>query len=55
VATANDLYLMGKASYLEVITAQRSVLDAELEVTGARKEVLLQTVALYRGVGGGWR
>lgn len=55
VATANDLYLVGKASYLEVITAQRSVLDAELEVTGARKEVLMQTVGLYRGVGGGWR
>jgi len=55
VAVANDLYLVGRASYLEVITAQRSVLDAELEVTGARKEILLQTVALYRGVGGGWR
>jgi HAE1 family hydrophobic/amphiphilic exporter-1 len=55
VATANDLYLVGKASYLEVITAQRSVLDAELEVTGARKEVLLHIVSLYRGVGGGWR
>jgi len=55
VAVANDLYLVGRASYLEVITAQRSVLDAELEVTGARKEILLHTVALYRGVGGGWR
>ena len=55
VAVANDLYLVGRASYLEVITAQRSVLDAELEVTGARKEVYLQTIALYRGVGGGWR
>jgi outer membrane protein TolC len=55
VAVANDLYLVGRASYLEVITAQRSVLDAELEVTGARKEVLLATVNLYRGVGGGWR
>jgi hypothetical protein len=30
-------------------------LDAELEVAGARKEVLLATVDLYRGVGGGWR
>jgi outer membrane protein TolC len=55
VAVANDLYLVGKASYLEVITAQRSVLDAELEVTGARKEVLMRVVALYRSVGGGWR
>jgi HAE1 family hydrophobic/amphiphilic exporter-1 len=55
VSVANDLYLVGKASYLEVITAQRSVLDAELEVTGARKEILMQVVSLYRGVGGGWR
>jgi outer membrane protein TolC len=55
VAVANDLYLVGKASYLEVITAQRSVLDAELEVTGARKELLIQIVTLYRGLGGGWR
>lgn len=55
VGVANDLYLVGRASYLEVITAQRSVLDAELEVTAARKSIFLQAVALYRSVGGGWR
>jgi HAE1 family hydrophobic/amphiphilic exporter-1 len=55
VEVANDLYRVGKASYLEVITAQRSVLDAELEVNSAKKSILLHTINLYRSVGGGWR
>ncbi|WP_431217694.1 TolC family protein [Puia sp. P3] len=55
VRVANDLYRVGKASYLEVITAQRNVLDAELEVTQARKNILLHSIGLYRSLGGGWR
>ena len=55
VRVANDLYRVGKASYLEVITAQRNVLDAELEVTQARKNILLHSISLYRSLGGGWR
>ena len=30
-STSNDLYLFGYASYLEVIVAQRSMLDAEMQ------------------------
>jgi outer membrane protein TolC len=55
VTVAGDLYLVGRASYLEVITAQRSVLDAELEMTAAKKNIYLNAVNLYRAVGGGWR
>ncbi|HEY4287495.1 MAG TPA: efflux RND transporter permease subunit [Puia sp.] len=55
VEVANDLYRVGRASYLEVITAQRSVLDAELEVNSAKKSILIHTIDLYRSVGGGWR
>jgi HAE1 family hydrophobic/amphiphilic exporter-1 len=55
VSVANDLYLVGRASWLEVITAQRNVLDAELEMTNAKASVFLQAVNLYRSVGGGWR
>jgi outer membrane protein TolC len=55
VSVANDLYLVGRASYLEVITAQRNVLDAELEMTNAKASVFLNAVNLYRSVGGGWR
>lgn len=55
VSVANDLYLVGRASYLEVITAQRNVLDAELEMTNAKAGIFLNAVSLYRSVGGGWR
>ncbi|MBS1749716.1 MAG: TolC family protein [Bacteroidetes bacterium] len=54
VATSNDLYFSGYASYLEVITAQKGVLEAELKRTIAQKELLLNTVNLYRSLGGGW-
>jgi multidrug efflux system outer membrane protein len=55
VSVANDLYLVGRASYLEVITAQRNVLDAELQLAVSKKDIYLSEVNLYRALGGGWR
>lgn len=55
VSTANDLFLGGYASYLEIITAQKSVLEAELSLINARKEMLAGTVQLYQALGGGWK
>ncbi|KAA2239300.1 efflux transporter outer membrane subunit [Chitinophaga agrisoli] len=54
VSTANDLFLGGYASYLEIITAQKSVLEAELALIHTRREVLAGTVRLYQALGGGW-
>ncbi|QHS59304.1 efflux RND transporter permease subunit [Chitinophaga agri] len=53
VSTANDLYATGYANYLEVITAQKSVLEAELALAGSKKDLLLGTITLYRALGGG--
>lgn len=55
VSTANDLFLGGYASYLEIITAQKSVLEAELSLIQARRQMLTGTVQLYQALGGGWR
>ena len=55
VITANDLYLNGAANYLEVITAQKGVLDAELEVITGKRALFVASVDLYRSLGGGWR
>lgn len=55
VSTANDLFTTGYASYLEVITAQRRVLEAELELTNMRNEIFLSVIELYRDLGGGWK
>jgi outer membrane protein, multidrug efflux system len=55
VSTSNDLYSAGYASYLEVITAQGRVLEAELSMTNTRKEIFLSLIDLYRALGGGWK
>lgn len=55
VASSRELYLAGYASYLEVITAQKGVLDAQLELNEARKNQFTYTIDLYRSLGGGWQ
>jgi HAE1 family hydrophobic/amphiphilic exporter-1 len=48
------LYSNGIATYLEVITAEASVLQSELDLAGIINARLDATVDLYRSVGGGW-
>lgn len=52
VSTANDLYLAGYASYLEVIVAQRSVLNAEMEQVNLKQASYSALIGLYRALGG---
>ncbi|WP_375446642.1 TolC family protein [uncultured Fibrella sp.] len=54
VSTSNDLFATGYASYLEVITAQRSVLEAELSLINTKRAQYLALTDLYRSLGGGW-
>jgi outer membrane protein, multidrug efflux system len=54
VATSQDLFVGGYATYLEIITAQKSVLEAELTLINVRKEQRLAMIQLYRALGGGW-
>lgn len=53
LATANDLYLAAYASYLEVILAQGSVLQAEIEQAIFKREIFTSINNLYRALGGG--
>lgn len=54
VATSRDLFLTGYATYLEIIMAQKSVLEAELSLTEVQKDQHLALIELYRSLGGGW-
>lgn len=54
VSTSNVLFTSGYASYLEVITAQKSVLEAELELANIKKGMFHSIIGLYRALGGGW-
>lgn len=55
VSTSNLLFKTGQASYLEVITAQRSVVEAQLQLVSTKEQIYLSVVELYRALGGGWR
>jgi outer membrane protein, multidrug efflux system len=52
VQTSNDLYLTGYASYLEVISAQKGVLQTSLELVEMRKAQFVNIVNIYRSLGG---
>jgi outer membrane protein, multidrug efflux system len=54
VSVSNDLFAGGYASYLEVITAQRTVLEAELALINTKQAQYLSLMDLYRSLGGGW-
>lgn len=49
------LYQYGEATYLEVIVAQSSKLQADLELASLKTLRLNAITALYRAVGGGWQ
>lgn len=51
---AQLLYRNGQASYLDVLTAQTDLYDAELVLVGVRLDRLTNLVDLYRALGGGW-
>ncbi|OQP53547.1 TolC family protein [Niastella populi] len=55
VTSARELYLTGYATYLEVITAQKNVLEAELALNEQKMNIYLSLVRLYRSLGGGWQ
>lgn len=55
VETADLLFRAGKASWLEVLTAQQGALKADLELVEAWRRQRLASVSIYRALGGGWR
>lgn len=54
IQNATLLFANGKASYLEVITAQANVLQSELDLVAVKTAHLTAGVELYRSLGGGW-
>jgi NodT family efflux transporter outer membrane factor (OMF) lipoprotein len=55
VTVANDLYLNGYANYLEIISAQKSKLQAQLDLINMQRQMVISMVGLYRAAGGGWQ
>lgn len=52
---ANNLFVATRADYMEILMTQRDALEAQLELIAAKKEILLNRLALYQALGGGWK
>jgi outer membrane protein, multidrug efflux system len=47
-------YQGGRASYLDLLTAKRTLFDAELALVKTHRNQLVSVVKLYKALGGGW-
>lgn len=55
VDASNELFKYARASYLEVLIAQQSALQSNLELIDVIKRQRLSTINIYKALGGGWR
>ncbi len=55
IKNSKMLFQNGMAEYLEVLSAQASLLQSELELANIKREQLSANTELYRALGGGWR
>jgi multidrug efflux system outer membrane protein len=55
VSNSQLLFKNDMANYLEVITAQQTALDAQLDLAFIERAELNARVELYRSLGGGWK
>jgi len=51
---SRQLYTNGLASFLNVLDAERTLHQAEVELVQSERTVSLNLVALYKALGGGW-
>ncbi len=54
VETSTVLFNSARADYLEVLTARREYLEAQMELIETKERQLTATVTLYQALGGGW-
>jgi len=52
---SQELLVNGYATYLDVLSAQNSVLSSELSLYTTYNTIIQQKIILYRALGGGWR
>lgn len=55
ISKAKILFSSGLANYLEILAAQNSLLNSEIEYNISKREELFARIELYRALGGGWQ
>ena len=54
IEISNTLFDSARADYLEVLTARRDSLDAQMELIETKQRQMTAAVRLYQALGGGW-
>ena len=52
---SQELLINGFATYLDVLSAQNSILSSELALYSTYNNIIQQKIILYRALGGGWK
>jgi outer membrane protein, multidrug efflux system len=55
IISSSELFRSGRATYLEVITAQKNALQSQIELINLKKRQYGAVIGLYKSLGGGWR
>ncbi len=55
IYTSSELYKAGRATYMEILLAQKNALLAQIELNELKKRQGLSIINLYRSIGGGWQ
>ncbi len=55
INTSSELFKSGRATYLEVITAQKNALQSQIELINIKKQQYAAVIGLYKSLGGGWK
>ncbi|HEU4678079.1 MAG TPA: TolC family protein, partial [Terrimicrobiaceae bacterium] len=54
LALAQKLYIKGLSPFLDVLVAQRTLYQAQVDLAISEANVSIDLVALYKALGGGW-
>jgi len=55
IELVNQLFVSGRAEYLEILLTQREALEAKMELIEIKQKQVVGTVDMYRALGGGWQ
>src|SRR5574344_474683 len=55
IEVSKQLYMNGRANYLDVLMNERDALDAKMELLDTKQQQLTCMVDIYRSIGGGWK
>ena len=55
IQAAEELFIAGRVTYLDIITAQKGLVVAQVAEVDILKEKMLNQVVLYKALGGGWK